>query len=184
MKNTQHPSNMWSKKDMEANSWSLSILQVDRKVKIWTHVHFPYTMFVQPSSTDRSPKVRVVSEQNRTVGVRVKYVSPRYKAGWTPQNAEGMEAIPSMDSQVLEIPDPVNHPSHYGGKDNPYETIKVMEARLTTQEFIGAMKFNVYKYNDRAKQKGSEAENYKKAQFYQNYLVDFMRRHDVDSAQD
>ncbi len=76
--------------------------------------------------------------------------------------------------------DPVNHPSHYGGKDNPYETIKVMEARLTTQEFIGAMKFNVYKYNDRAKQKGSEAENYKKAQFYQNYLVDFMRRHDVD----
>lgn len=24
--------------------------------------------------------------------------------------------------------DTVNHPSHYGGKDNPYETIKVIEA--------------------------------------------------------
>ena len=69
----------------------------------------------------------------------------------------------------------VNHPLHYGG-DTPYETIKVMEARLTMEEFIGAMKFNIYKYNDRAKMKDNESENYEKAQFYQNYLVEFMRR--------
>lgn len=69
--------------------------------------------------------------------------------------------------------DPVNHPQHYGG-DTPYETIKVMKARLTPEEFIGACKFNVYKYNDRAKQKGCELENYRKAQFYQNALVDFL----------
>jgi hypothetical protein len=68
----------------------------------------------------------------------------------------------------------VNHPSHYGG-DTLYETIKVMKNRLTREEFIGAMKFNVYKYNDRAKLKGSEVENYEKAQFYQNYLVDFIK---------
>ena len=72
--------------------------------------------------------------------------------------------------------DPVNHPGHYGGKDNIYETIKVLEARLTRDEFIGAMKFNVYKYNDRAKLKGNELENYEKAQFYQNYLVDYMKK--------
>lgn len=69
----------------------------------------------------------------------------------------------------------VNHPSHYGG-DTLYETIKVLENRMTPQEFIGFLKGNVYKYNDRAKSKGSELNNYEKAQFYQNYLVDFMRR--------
>ena len=76
----------------------------------------------------------------------------------------------------LTKPETVNHPAHYGGKDNLYETIKVMENRLTRDEFIGAMKFNVYKYNDRAKMKGKESEDYAKAAFYQNYLVDFMRR--------
>ena len=71
--------------------------------------------------------------------------------------------------------DPVMHPSHYGGKDNPYEVIKVMEAWLTPEEFIGAMKFNIHKYDARHRQKGG-LEDLKKAQFYQNYLVDFMER--------
>lgn len=71
----------------------------------------------------------------------------------------------------------VNHPSHYGG-DTPYETIKVAEAKLTSEEFIGAMKFNVMKYNDRAKSKGEELENYQKAQFYQNRLVQHVEKRD------
>jgi hypothetical protein len=74
----------------------------------------------------------------------------------------------------------VNHPSHYGGADNVYEVIKVMEAWLTTEEFIGAMKFNIHKYNARAKLKGTELENYEKAGFYQTYLVDFCRRKGLD----
>lgn len=69
----------------------------------------------------------------------------------------------------------VNHPAHYGGEDNPYEVIKVLENWLTPEEFIGALKFNVFKYNARARLKGG-AESYAKAQFYQNYLVDFMHR--------
>ena len=76
---------------------------------------------------------------------------------------------------MKKLIDPVNHPLHYGG-DTMYETIKVMENRLTREEFIGAMKFNVYKYNDRARKKGNELENYRKAQFYQNYLVTFMEK--------
>jgi len=65
----------------------------------------------------------------------------------------------------------VHHPAHYGGADNLYETIKVLEARLTREEFIGAMKFQVYKYNDRALHKGNEIEDYEKGLFYQNRLV-------------
>ena len=69
----------------------------------------------------------------------------------------------------------VNHPTHYGG-DTPYEVIKVMEEWLTPEEFIGAMKFNFFKYNARAKMKGNESQDYEKAQWYQNRLVDYMRR--------
>lgn len=78
--------------------------------------------------------------------------------------------------RVNVLKDAVNHPGHYGGKSNPYETIKVLENRLTREEFIGAMKFNVYKYNDRAKLKGDELENYEKAAFYQNYLVSYLKK--------
>lgn len=75
--------------------------------------------------------------------------------------------------------DDVNHPVHYGGKANPYETIKVMEARLSREEFIGAMKFQVYKYNDRSGKKlGTLAKtDFDKARFYQQYLVEYLERH-------
>lgn len=69
----------------------------------------------------------------------------------------------------------VNHPSHYGGKDNPYETIKVLEARLTREEFIGYCKATVYRYNDRAKHKWDELEDYRKALWFQNRLVQYMK---------
>lgn len=71
--------------------------------------------------------------------------------------------------------DKINHPSHYGG-DTPYEVIKVMEEWLTREEFIGAMKFNIHKYLARALKKDNEQENYEKANFYNNYLVDFCKR--------
>lgn len=70
----------------------------------------------------------------------------------------------------------VNHPSHYGGKDNPYEVIKVMERWLTREEFIGAMKFQVFKYFARARKKDAEDENYGKAMKYNEFLLDFMKR--------
>lgn len=44
----------------------------------------------------------------------------------------------------------VYHPAHYGGGENPYETIKVLEAWLSKEELIGAFKFNVIKYLSRA----------------------------------
>jgi hypothetical protein len=69
----------------------------------------------------------------------------------------------------------VNHPAHYGGADNPYEVIKVLEAWLTREEFIGALKFNVIKYQARANHKNG-AEDLGKAAWYANYLKDFLER--------
>lgn len=57
----------------------------------------------------------------------------------------------------------VNHPQHYGGEDNPYEVIKVIEA--TDMDFhLG----NAYKYIARAGKKGTdkEVQDLKKAIWY------------------
>lgn len=73
----------------------------------------------------------------------------------------------------------VDHPSHYGGADNPYEVIKVMEAWLTREEFVGAMKFNIHKYLARANKKDG-AEAYAKAAWYSRYLTDYEKRIPTD----
>jgi len=70
----------------------------------------------------------------------------------------------------------VNHPPHYGGADNPYEVIKVLEAWLTRDEFIGAMKFNIQKYLARANAKNG-SEDYAKASWYSAYLDGYIKRH-------
>ena len=55
----------------------------------------------------------------------------------------------------------VEHPEHYGGKDNPYETIKVIEA-WSLNFCLG----NVLKYMCRAGKKGCAVEDLKKARWY------------------
>ena len=59
----------------------------------------------------------------------------------------------------------VNHPAHYGG-DTLYETIKVLEAWLTPEQFIGFCRGNAIKYQSRAGKNGDCAEDLKEAQFY------------------
>ena len=71
--------------------------------------------------------------------------------------------------------DMVHHPKHYGGADNPFETIKVLEAWLTPEEFVGFLKGNSIKYQSRHRQKGG-FEDLEKSKWYQDYLVDYMRR--------
>jgi hypothetical protein len=73
-------------------------------------------------------------------------------------------------------PETVNYPSHYGDKDSPYVVIKVLEAWLTVDEMRGFLKGNIIKYNARARLKGGP-EDYKKAAWYSNYLVEFEERH-------
>jgi len=58
-------------------------------------------------------------------------------------------------------PDMVNHPPHYGGENNPYEAIKVIEA-WGLSFHLG----NAVKYIARAGRKGAALEDLKKARWY------------------
>jgi hypothetical protein len=55
----------------------------------------------------------------------------------------------------------INHPEHYGGKDNPYEAIKVIEAHN-----LNFNTGNAVKYILRAGKKGDKKEDIKKAIWY------------------
>lgn len=61
----------------------------------------------------------------------------------------------------------VNHPSHYGGEDNPYEAIKVIEA-WKLDFSLG----NVIKYISRAGKKSPNLiEDLKKARWYLDRFI-------------
>lgn len=64
----------------------------------------------------------------------------------------------------------INNPQHYGGKDNPYEVIKIIDAHGLGYAFsIG----NVIKYTLRAGKKTKDAlEDLKKAQWYIQHAID------------
>lgn len=80
----------------------------------------------------------------------------------------------------------VNHPAHYGG-DVIYEVIKVLEATLTPEEFVGFLRGNAIKYTMRAGKKSVDpsdpsnttlktSEDLAKAAWYINYELDFYER--------
>lgn len=100
----------------------------------------------------------------------------RWSGSVEPTPADLAEMKADRDAEKLEAN--VNHPPHYGGADNPYETIKVQEANLTPDELIGALKFQVHKYLDRHRRKGG-LEDIRKAQWYLNRLVTFIESRDL-----
>lgn len=64
--------------------------------------------------------------------------------------------------------DMVNHPEHYN--QNGVETIDVIEAALTPEEFRGFLKGNVMKYLDRHEFKNGQ-QDLEKAQWYTLKLI-------------
>ena len=75
-----------------------------------------------------------------------------------------MEYSRQIVSDRMKV-DNINHPEHYGGAENPYEAIKIIEAlELDKCFYLG----NVCKYIFRAgkKDKTKEIEDLKKAQWY------------------
>lgn len=68
----------------------------------------------------------------------------------------------------------VNHPAHYGGAENPYEAIKVIEA-WELNFHLG----NSVKYISRAGKKGDALEDLEKALWYLNREI--QRRKDESS---
>lgn len=80
-----------------------------------------------------------------------------------------------------------NHPAHYGGADNPYETIKVLANWLTDEQMTGFCIGNAIKYVSRAGKKDptKALEDLKKAQWYLDYeatrkdTLSSLRAHDI-----
>lgn len=64
----------------------------------------------------------------------------------------------------------VDHPSHYGGKDNAYEAIKVIEAWK-----LGFCLGNAVKYISRAGKKGRAVEDLEKAVWYLNREIENLK---------
>lgn len=60
----------------------------------------------------------------------------------------------------------VDHPAHYGGADDPYEAIKVIEAWR-----LGFCLGNTVKYISRVGKKGNPIEDLKKAKWYLDHYI-------------
>jgi hypothetical protein len=74
-----------------------------------------------------------------------------------------------MEKNIMsEQKEMVNHPSHYGGEDNPYEAIKVID-----EWNLGFCLGNTVKYISRAgkKNKEKELEDLEKALWYLQYYI-------------
>jgi hypothetical protein len=69
----------------------------------------------------------------------------------------------------------VNHPKHYGGEDNLYEAIKVIEA-WNANFNIG----NVLKYISRCGKKDREIQELEKAAWYLNREIESRRKEEYD----
>lgn len=65
--------------------------------------------------------------------------------------------------------DLVNSPDHY--KSGGIEAIDYIQAKLSKEEFMGYLRGNIIKYTSRATLKGSELQDYKKAEWYLKRLI-------------
>jgi hypothetical protein len=83
----------------------------------------------------------------------------------TPEDISEIKGEPiqtNVEPIAEPTPEPVNHPIHYGGEDNPYEAIKVIEAWD-----LGFCLGNTVKYVSRCGKKSDKAlEDLKKAAWY------------------
>lgn len=71
----------------------------------------------------------------------------------------------------------VNHPQHYGGKENPYEVVKVAEAWGLDKD---AYLFNVLKYIGRSGKKDDNPpiQDLKKASWYLDRRIEVLKKQD------
>lgn len=70
----------------------------------------------------------------------------------------------------------VDHPSHYGGAENVYEAIKVIEAHS-----LGFHLGNAVKYILRAGKKGDVIEDLEKASWYLHREIETLKRSHSDA---
>lgn len=65
----------------------------------------------------------------------------------------------------------VDHPAHYGGADNPYEAIKVIDAWG-----LGFCLGNTLKYIARAERKNATIEDLEKARWYLDHEIEIQKK--------
>ena len=78
-----------------------------------------------------------------------------------PECTQRATALPSTLNELPTHTEAVDHPTHYGGEDNTYEVIKVIEAWT-----LGFCLGNAVKYIARHLHKGAPLEDLKKARWY------------------
>ena len=76
-----------------------------------------------------------------------------------------------------EMPDAVNHPSHYTGSG--IECIEAIKASMTPDALAGYLKGNVQKYLWRYEKKVNPVEDLKKARWYLDYLINELDKENV-----
>jgi hypothetical protein len=83
------------------------------------------------------------------------------------------DSIPVAEylARVASRTETVNHPAHYGG-DTPYEVIKVLAEWMSRERMVGFCVGNAMTYLARADKKGNELEDWKKARWYINWLIE------------
>lgn len=79
---------------------------------------------------------------------------------------------------MTEKKDAIN-PSHY--RSGKIEVIEIMKDQLSKEQFIGFCKGLILKYLCRADHKNG-LEDYKKAQWYLNYLIKFMEENSNETV--
>ena len=103
-----------------------------------------------------------------------------------PTNPEG-KAPTAAEETILrgigkagQVSEAVNHPAHYGGKDNQYEVIKVAEAWGFDKD---AYLFNVLKYIGRPG-KGNFLQDLKKAAWYLDRKIGRLEAEEFEAAKE
>jgi hypothetical protein len=84
------------------------------------------------------------------------------------------KVLPKDLKEPLMTKDNVNSPPHYN--QGGIECIDYIESFLTRDEYIGYLRGNVAKYNHRCRYKGKMEEDLRKAQWYNQRLLDFLKK--------
>lgn len=116
-----------------------------------------------------STKVIYYAVHSTSMNLLVAYIK-RYMSKESTQGKTVYVRQPEPQPRKSNSNDEVNHPVHYtvGG----IETIDILKAKLTAEEFKGFLKGNIIKYLCRANHKGKASQDIEKAQWYTNKLVE------------
>tara|TARA_R110002167_G_scaffold228556_1_gene433661 strand:+ start:80 stop:415 length:336 start_codon:yes stop_codon:yes gene_type:complete len=110
----------------------------------------------------------------------INYENPRYykdeprvnpNTQWDKIQSPTQEEIIEFNIKECRKKELVDHPNHYGGQDNPYEAIKVIEGWD-----LGFNLGNAIKYIARADKKGNKLQDLEKSSWYINREIKKLKK--------